>query len=316
MAIDGTKIIESDLGHDVYNEFADLYDAGVEIEKIREKIELWRHQELDDVEFEIFITAYSLALWETGNLDSKILDEVNQTIAKGAGVKMWLAESGTSDSLKRDKELKRFLVKLSIPKKAHRKRKTFKKITNFLFKPNDILSFQMPDKSYRAAILVNVEQIRRDTVYQFAPTSYVNVDQPSESAIHNSSVFMSKVGSGLDRASIRNQQPGIEKYWEIDKQFSMPFTLGLSMEWIQHRDLIKFADKVNAIGQIKIKEGFKKFGSFGYASTFEDFQERFANLIDSRVRIFKNEMIPLAELADVPNSSKLKRIISQFRRDN
>src|SRR5882762_2733257 len=113
MAIDGIKIIDSDLAHDVYNEFMDLYDANVEIDKIREKIETWRPELLDDIEFEIFITSYGLALWETGNLSEDVCNEIKVAVSKGAGVTMFLEEVNEKEAKGRQKELDKLLTKIS-----------------------------------------------------------------------------------------------------------------------------------------------------------------------------------------------------------
>src|SRR5688572_27747024 len=122
MAIDGIKIIDSDLAHDVYGEFMDLYDANVAIDEIREKIETWRSEVVDEIEFEIFITSYALALWETGNLTEEIYNEVKAAVSKRAGIKMFFEEAGEKESKGRQKELEKLLTKLSNPKEKPRKR--------------------------------------------------------------------------------------------------------------------------------------------------------------------------------------------------
>lgn len=42
MAIDGVKIIDGDLAHDIYNSIIDQYDAGVDFQIIRSNF-LFRH---------------------------------------------------------------------------------------------------------------------------------------------------------------------------------------------------------------------------------------------------------------------------------
>jgi hypothetical protein len=133
MAIDGTKIIDSDTAHDIYNEFVDLYDAGVDVVEIKNKIEMWRNDVFDEAEFEIFITTYALALWETGNLSEEISHEARKTIAVGAGVKMWLEESGEVDAKRREKELEKFLKKFRYRKINREKERNIKKLrTSYL----------------------------------------------------------------------------------------------------------------------------------------------------------------------------------------
>lgn len=296
MAIDGIKIIDSDLAHDVYGEFMDLYDADVEIAEIKQKIEKWLDEDLDESEFEIFITAYALALWETGNLTGDIFNEVQNVIDNGAGVAMWLAECGEDEAKNRQKVLEKFLNKISSPKKTPRKRKKCKKITNFIFQTNDVVTFQVSDKSFRAAILASIFQYRGMCIYQFIPTSYMSPGKPTEPDIKNSSVFINKMGCGYNRETVKQMQPGIEKFWASDNKFSIPFMLGLSLYGIEHKDLINFSEKFEVIGNVKIRDHFKEVGSLGYEDTFEDFSERFKDIINREVKIFKKEMVNINDL--------------------
>lgn len=296
MAIDGIKIIDSDLAHDVYNEFMDLYDANVEIDKIREKIETWRSEHLDDIEFEIFITSYGLALWETGNLPEDVYNEIKTTISKGAGVAMFLEEVNEKEAKGRQKELDKLLTKISNPKASPRKRKTYKKVTNFLFEIDSIVSFKLPDESYRAAILFNIDQYRGHCDYQFTPTAYSSHNKPTESDIASGKVFIHKIGCGYDRETVKAMQPGVEKFWKVDSKFTMPFTIGLPIYAIEHKDLTKFKDKFEVIGSVKIADDFKKLGSIGYDSTFERFSEPFIDVVDRNVEVLKYEMIDLNEI--------------------
>jgi len=312
MAIDGTKIIDSDTAHDIYNEFIDLYDADIDIVEIKNKIEFWRNNVFDESEFEIFITTYALALWETGNLTEEISHEARKAIALGAGVKMWLEESGEVDAKRREKELENFLQKISIPKNKPRKRKKYKKITNFLFEIDDIVSFQLQDKSYRAAILLNIFQYRGQCIYQFTPTSYMQTEKPTESVIKDCSVFVRKIGSGFDRKTIKKMQPGIEKFWVSDKSFTIPFTIGFALDGVEHKDLLDFKEKFEVIGKAKIKDSFREMGSIGYEATFEEFAKQYTDIVDHCVRVFKNEMIRLEDLEDKKLSSKWNLIKSRL----
>ncbi len=84
MATDGVKIIDGDHAHDVYHTFMELYDAGASFEEIQTAVEALNVG--DDFDTEIFITAYALALWETGQLTEKIRQQVQQAIQRGAFV--------------------------------------------------------------------------------------------------------------------------------------------------------------------------------------------------------------------------------------
>jgi hypothetical protein len=296
MAIDGVKIIDSDLAHDVYNEFMDLYDANVEVDKIREKVESWRSEISDDVEHEIFITSYALALWETGNLTEEIYSEVKSTVVKGAGPKMFLAEMDDKESKARQKELDKLISKLGNPKPKPRKRKTYKKVSNFLLEVDSLVTFKMPDNSYRAAIMFSIDQYRGNCNYQFTPTAYSDFNKPTVSDIKKGKAFIHKIGCGYDRETVKAMQPGIEKFWKTDKKFGIPFTIGVPIHAIEHKDLINFKDQFEVIGSVKIADSFKKLGSIGYESSYDRFTERFIDVINRNVNLFKYEMIELQEI--------------------
>jgi hypothetical protein len=298
MAIDGVKIIDSDLAHDVYNEFMDLYDANVEIDKIKEKIETWRSEVVDDVELEIFITSYALALWETGNLTEEIYDEVTNNVSKGAGPKMFLEEMNEKESKARQKELDKLITKIGNPKAKPRKRKTYKKVTNFLFEIDSLVTFKMPDDTYRAAIMFSIDQYRGNCNYQFTPTAYSGLKKPNESDIKKGQVFIHKIGCEYDRETVKAMQPGIEKFWKTDVKFGMPFTIGVPIYAIEHKDLINFKDQFEIVGSVKIADSFKKLGSIGYESTYDAFTERFMDVVNRYVNIFKFEVIELKEILE------------------
>ncbi len=311
MAIDGTKIIDSDLAHDVYNEFVDLYDAGVEVIEIRKKLDIWRSQALDDEEYEIFITVYALALWEIGELDDNTLREVRETIAKRSGYNMWLEESGLADAQARDKALNRFLTKISIPKKTARKRKPYKKVGKQVFDDDDVIMFQMPDGSYRLAIMAKTQVIHRKLVYYFAKTSFVGDEPPTEADIRSSCVFMHKIQTFYPEGQIKDDQPGIEKFWKREETSTNSFMMGMSFELIAHGDLIKFCQKLEVISKFKILEGFKLTGCFGYCLDFETLSHRFEDL-DKEISIWKREVVALTDIEEVPNISFGRQLLSKL----
>ncbi len=292
VAIDGTKIIDSDLAHDVYNEFMDLYDSGLEIGAIGTKIEKWRENVHDDVEFELFITSYALALWETGNLTDHVFKETIRCIENGASVKMWRQESGEKDAISRQKELDRLVSRISIPKEKPRSRKTYKKILNFIFQIDDVLTFQASDRNYYASILIDIHQYRGHCHYHLAPTGYCGKEKPSINDIMNGFVLGRKIGCTYDAETIKQMQPGVENFWKIDKKTAMNFTIGLDITGIEHKDLIRFGNNFEVIGRLLIRGPFKELGSIGYEDSFEHYAARFQNLEDRIIR-FGCEKIPL-----------------------
>jgi hypothetical protein len=292
LAIDGPKIIDSDLAYDIYNEFIDLYDSGMDVEDIKKKIEKWQSELFDDVEVELYITAYALALWETGNLTESILCDVKQSIEKGASIRMWEDGNDEKIAISRRKELNKFITKISIPKEQPRQRKKYKKISNYIFQIDDIVTFQAIDGNYYASILTRIDQYRGHCHYRFTPTDYCKKEKPIIKNIINGNILGNKIGSLLDKEILKYKQPGIEKLWKADKQFKISFIIGLETIGIEHKDLVRFSDMFEVIGNISLEDGYRELGSISYEDNFEEFSLRFLNQ-EENMKIFNFVKIPL-----------------------
>ena len=167
MAIDGVKIIDSDSAYDVYNPIMEMYHKGESVENIRQKINDFEDCFVyDDLEHEIFITAYALAMWEIGALTDEQKQKTRDIVSKGAS-DLWneVAPNAQKD---RQKILVKFLQKIEQPNLKIKKRKNYKQITDLIFSPGDIIVFQFEDKTFGAAILVTTFQEGRNLYYAFA----------------------------------------------------------------------------------------------------------------------------------------------------
>lgn len=296
MAIDGTKIIDSDLAHDIDSEFMELYDSGKDIDFIKNKIEKWRACTFDDCEKEIFITTYALNLWKIGALTGEILQEVKEVIAKGSGVSMWREEGGEKDAAAREKELINLISKISIPKDRPQPRKKLKKAEDFVFQIDDAIIFKAENNIYYAAIMLNVFQHKGRCIYYFTPTTYKGTDKPTLENILNSELLGSKIPTGFTKAQVKQKQPNIEKFWEEDNT-QMPFIVGLEHIGVNHKDLAKFSDKLEVIGKIAIEPGFKEGSLYDGASDFGAFSQHFVTQEQHlAIPAFKADKIPVKKL--------------------
>jgi hypothetical protein len=251
MAIDGVKIIDGDLAHDVYYTFMDLYDARESIEAIKATVEQLRVDN-DDVDDEIFITAYALALWEIGQLDEKTLSQVALAIQQEAFANyLTQSEDAPSEGRKRQAVLKRFWNKITQPNIRPRKRKSYKAQSKFVFAEGDVLSFQMPDGTYRATILLLVSQHRGRCDYLFAMPTYC----------------------GPAKATIDDVQHG-----EIMGRIIDPVgRIGFNVVGIAHKDLRAIATMFERIGRLEISQSAKCCGAQAGAVDFSGFASAFAN---------------------------------------
>ena len=89
MSIDGPGVIESDLGHDVYNQILDLYDSGLEVGAIRERLASFEADLADDLEREIFLAAAAKAFWEIGHAQEDLRARLADLIASGRSSAQW-----------------------------------------------------------------------------------------------------------------------------------------------------------------------------------------------------------------------------------
>lgn len=252
MATDGVKIIDGDHAHDVYHTFMDLYDTGTSFEQIQAAVEPLNVG--DDFDTEIFITAYALALWETGQLTEEIRQQVQQVIQRGAFVEYLTQEEAMpAEGRRRQKVLDRFWQKITLPNPKIRKRKNHKPQLNFLFEEGDVLTFQMPDGSYRATILLLISQHRGRCNYDFAIPTYTESAKPTLDDI-----ITGEIVGGI------YEPPNFPEY-----------KLGFNVVGVNHKDLRKFADRFELIGHLEIALTAQCCGTQGGAISFESFTSNF-----------------------------------------
>lgn len=297
MATDGVKIIDGDLARDTYESIMDLYDSNATIETIKNEIPFFieDYREKTDFYHEIFVTSYALAFWEIGELTEEILEEVKRVIELKAGVKIWTEECDANEGKKRQKELDKLLKKISLPNLKVRKRKKYRIIKNLYFQPNDLLTFQLSDNNYYAVICAKVTQQRGQCTYDLATTTYKSKNKPTVEDLKSCFISGRKIHSTYDWKTILEQQPNVDEIWEYVNQDN--FLFGLTYHLVTHRDIISFKDKFEVVGKLKIKESFKRYGSYGYESSFDRFESIFSNL-DNHMKIFREEKYPVTLLCE------------------
>lgn len=135
-----------------------------------------------------------------------------------------------------------------------RKRKSHKAQNKFVFDEGDVLSFQMLDGTYRAAILLLVSQHRGRCSYMFAKPTYTSASKSTLDDVRNSEIL----GRILQPTS----------------------RLGFDVIGIGHKDLRAIANKFDVIGHLEINPSAQCCGSQGGAVDFESFSYPFGNFND------------------------------------
>ena len=253
MATDGVKIIDGDLAADIYGTFMEMYDAGSSIAEIKAAVEE-QYDEGDGFDYEIYITVFALAQWQTGQLSSDVIPEVDAAIARGAGVKVWIEEYGVKEGQKRQRELEKLREKLALPNPKIRKRRIYKLITKFVFEENAVLVFQLPNGNYCATILATIMQHQERCHYYFIASTYKGPLKPSVDDIKNADIIGRKKPLGFGNYGV----------W-------------LDATAIGPKLLRSFKNKFEQIGELEIKAIHKDIGSIRRAQDFESFCRTWEN---------------------------------------
>jgi len=292
MATNGPKIIDGDTAHDTYWGIMDLYDNDASVEKIKKEFPF--DIDYDDFDYEIYLTSLALAFWEIGLMNDTLLKKVKDTISKGIGVKVWTEECDVKTGKKRHLELNRLIKKISIKNEKIRKPKKYRKVTNFHFQPNDLLTFKLSDGHYRAVICTKITQQKGQCTYDLVGTTYKGILKPDAKVIKDYAVCGSWISTSFDKNTILEMQPDIDMLWNKIPNTSNRF-LGLSYHLVIHKDFYGFKENFEKVGVVKLKDSYKKDGSYCYESTFDRFEDVFRDL-QKHMKIFNETSIPIIHL--------------------
>lgn len=290
MATDGTKIIDGDTAHDTYWGIMDLYDSGSELQIILSEFSLEQTESFDDFDNEIYVTSCGLAYWELGLMTPERIEYIKEIISKDACVKEWTSYSEKEGKLRKS-VLKRYLTKIEKLNEKVRKRKKYRKISNFIFSENSVLTFQLSNGEYAVTCCVKIDQYRGSCNYWLVPITFKSTSKPKIELIKESEILGRTIGSGFSREQTKASQPGIEKIWNYVGG-KPNFCFGFAIQGIEHKDLLKIKDKFEKIGELNIVKGLKEVGSLGYEDSYKRYDETYTQL-DEQIKIFGYEKYPI-----------------------
>ncbi|MDR0477564.1 MAG: hypothetical protein LBH14_06470 [Desulfobulbaceae bacterium] len=139
-----TKINGNDIFQDIYQSFFDLYNQGESPKDISKKIQEDFSEMFEDYdERNDSLFGLAMAQWETKSLDQKIYDQVKNIIESANDLIKW-KELGANnkDVENRQKELEKFLLKISTNKEKPKRRVRPK----FEFNQVRLLTIVAPDR--------------------------------------------------------------------------------------------------------------------------------------------------------------------------
>lgn len=174
----GTGISSNDTYADVYDEFFELYDAGLSAKKIAERLIASNQEMISGPDSSNdFWFALAKAQWECKELDPDIFDRVRTIIQTGTDLEVWRRQGADEKSIaKRKIVLAKFLAQLQTerPKAKSRKKKV---IRQPVFEKGDCLTFKLSNGNFGGAVVL---EAIKDTEYGYNLIATTRINQPKK----------------------------------------------------------------------------------------------------------------------------------------
>jgi len=207
----GTAISSNDTYADIYDEFFELYNDGLEVEEISQRL-IQNNQETinDPDDRNNFWFALAKAQWECKQLDAGLYDRVKNIIHSGADIEVWRQlEADEKDLKKRKVVLDKFLLDISTerPKAKARKKKKKLKILQPVFEKGDCITFKLDNGNYGGAVVLEAIY---DTEYGYnlvAATRISQSEKPTERDFENATVLIQNFAMWKDSPNIHWYSP-------------------------------------------------------------------------------------------------------------
>lgn len=258
----GTGISSNDTFADIYDEFFELYNEGIPVKEISERL-LKSNKEIINIPEDVnnFWFALALCQWECKELEKDLFEKVEKIINSKNDLSIW-RETGASepDIKKREKVLEKFLEKLKTERKTARKIKP-KVLIDSIFQKGDCLAYIMENGNYGGAFVLTDEKQTEVGGNFIAVTNIDKIEKPVLEDFKKSGVIIWR----RKNIYFENQKP-IEK-WEEKP------VIGIFMAKIFKNENLN----IEVIGNLKIYKKYKpenNFMAFGWKRLLEILPEK------------------------------------------
>lgn len=223
----GTAISSNDTYADIYGEFFDLYNDGLDVAEISKKLVADNQETLDDKDdCNNFWFALAKAQWECKQLDKEVFDRVKTIIETGADLKVWRQLDADEKKIKKRREvLDKFLADLQTerPKAKARKKKL---ILQPVFDKGDCLTFKLKNGNYGGAVVLEALKGAEYGSNLIATTRINQQYKPTKKDFENAEVLVMNYASWENKPVVQWYNPTrykqtahlIEKVDKIDVQ--------------------------------------------------------------------------------------------------
>ena len=173
----GTAISSNDTYADIYSEFFDLYNEGLDVTEISKMLITDNTETINDTDdCNNFWFALAKAQWECKQLDNELFQRVKVIIETGADLEVWRQlDADEKDNKKRKIVLDKFLADLQLERpKAKSRKKTI--IRQPIFEKGDCLTFKLSNGNYSGAVVLEAV---KDTEYGYNLIASTRINQPN-----------------------------------------------------------------------------------------------------------------------------------------
>lgn len=207
----GTAISSNDTYADIYDEFFELYNDGLEVAEISKRL-IQNNQETinDPDDCNNFWFALAKAQWECKQLDKELYNRIKIIIDTGSDIEVWRELDADEKDLKKRKiVLDKFISDISTekPKAKARKKKKEPKILQPVFSKGDCVIFKLANGNYGGAVVLEAIY---DTEYGnnlIAATRINQQNKPTLDDFKNSTVLVLNFASWKDSPNIHWYSP-------------------------------------------------------------------------------------------------------------
>ena len=252
----GTGISSNDVYEDINYQFFELYNQGMEVSAITEKL-IQENKELIESNEDQYNFWFTIAnsQWECKALDPKIQNRIKNIVDSGKDIELWKElEASQSDLTKRKKALENFLDKITTEKKTARKRKV-KKSRDSIFEKGDCLVFKLSDGDYCGVFVLEAEKQTEFGLNLIVVTDIKKTEKPTQKDFETAKVLFRK-----------------------EQQFNKEFKPKEQISWYYSQHFKKSETEFEKIGQLKVSKNYfssKDYQSFSNWDNLKLFQDKF-----------------------------------------
>jgi hypothetical protein len=208
----GTAISSNDTYADIYDEFFELYNNGLEVDEISKWLIENNQGTINDTDDgNNFWFALAKAQWECQKLDTELYRRVKKIIDTGADIEVWKQLGAHEKDVKKRKSiLDKFLTDISIerPKAKVRTKKKQPKIIQPVFEKGDCITYKLENGHFGGAVVLEAVFNNTNAFVNLIAATRINKEEmPTTKDFERSTVLIQNFAMFKDSPNIHWYSP-------------------------------------------------------------------------------------------------------------